>query len=101
MTREPQVWQAWIPGQGFEYRTLRHEQEEAIVKFMLRTLAASALMVLAADVCFAATAGSSVIGKKQAAAIRLAHPQAPRGGARLNSAPRNGAARTATAADAQ
>ena len=70
------------------------------MKFMLRTLAATALMVLAADVCFAATARSSVIGKKQAAAIRLAHPQEPRGG-RHNSVPRNGAARTATAADAQ
>jgi hypothetical protein len=71
------------------------------VKFMLRTLAATALMVLAADVCLGATARSSLISKKQEAAIRLAHPQAPRGGARLNRAPRNGAARTATAADAQ
>jgi hypothetical protein len=71
------------------------------VKFMLRTLAATALLVLAANVCFAATAGSSMIGKKQAAAIRLAHPQAPRGGARLNRAPRNTAVHTATAADAQ
>ncbi|MGA3342456.1 MAG: hypothetical protein ABSD11_18020 [Methylocella sp.] len=71
------------------------------MKFMLRTLAATALMVLAANVCLGATAGSSIIGKKQAAAIRLAHPQAPRGGARFNRAPRNGAARTATAADAQ
>jgi hypothetical protein len=57
-------------------------------------------MVLAADVCFAATARSSMISKKQEAAIRLTHPQAPRGG-RHNSVPRNGAARTATAADAQ
>jgi len=71
------------------------------VKFMLRTLAATALMVLAADVCLGATARSSLISKKQEAAIRLTHPQAPRGGARLNRAPRNGAARTATAADAQ
>jgi hypothetical protein len=68
---------------------------------MLRTLAATALMVLAADVCLGATARSSLISKKQEAAIRLTHPQAPRGGARLNRAPRNGAARTATAADAQ
>jgi hypothetical protein len=67
---------------------------------MLRTLAATALMVLAADVCFAATARSSLISKKQEAVIRLTHPQAPRGG-RHNSVPRNGAARTATAADAQ
>jgi hypothetical protein len=67
---------------------------------MLSTLAAAALMVLAADVCFAATARSSMISKKQEAAIRLTHPQAPRGG-RHNSVPRNGAARTATAADAQ
>ena len=71
------------------------------MKFMLRTLAATALMVLAADVCLGATARSSLISKKQEAAIRLTHPQAPRGGARLNRAPRNGAARTATAADAQ
>jgi hypothetical protein len=70
------------------------------VKFMLSTFAAAALMVLAADVCFAATARSSMISKKQEAAIRLTHPQAPRGG-RHNSVPRNGAARTATAADAQ
>jgi hypothetical protein len=67
---------------------------------MLRTLAATALMVLAADVCLGATARSSLISKKQEAAIRLTHPQAPRGG-RHNSVPRNGAARTATAADAQ
>ncbi|MGO9233606.1 MAG: hypothetical protein ACLP4V_05765 [Methylocella sp.] len=70
------------------------------MKFLLRTLAATALMVLAADVCLGATARSSLISKKQEAAIRLAHPQAPRG-ARHNSVPRNGAARTATAADAQ
>jgi hypothetical protein len=70
------------------------------VKFMLRTLAATALMVLAADVCLGATARSSLISKKQEAAIRLTHPQAPRGG-RHNSVLRNGAARTATAADAQ
>jgi len=70
------------------------------VKFLLRTLTATALMVLAADVCLGATARSSLISKKQEAAIRLAHPQAPRGG-RHNSVPRNGAARTATAADAQ
>jgi len=63
-------------------------------------LAATALMVLAANVCFAATAGSSLISKKQEAAIRLVHPQASRGG-RLNSAPRNTAARAATAADTQ
>jgi hypothetical protein len=67
---------------------------------MLRTLAATALMVLAADVCLGATARSSLISKKQEAAIRLTHPQAPRGG-RHNSVLRNGAARTATAADAQ
>src|SRR5208337_97147 len=67
---------------------------------MLRTLAATALMVLAADVCLGATARSSLISKKQEAAIRLAHPKEPRGG-RHNSVPRNGAARTATAADAQ
>jgi len=70
------------------------------VKFMLRTLAATALMVLAANVCLGATAHSSLISKKQEAAIRLAHPKEPRGG-RHNSVPRNGAARTATAADAQ
>jgi len=70
------------------------------VKFLLRTLTATALMVLAADVCLGATARSSLISKKQEAAIRLAHPQAPRGG-RHNNVPRNGAARTATAADAQ
>ena len=70
------------------------------MKFLLRTLAATALMVLAADVCLGATARSSLISKKQEAAIRLTHPQAPRGG-RHNSVPRNGAARTATAADAQ
>ena len=70
------------------------------MKFMLRTLAATALMALAANVCFAATARSSLISKKQEAAIRLTHPQAPRGG-RHNSVLRNGAARTATAADAQ
>ncbi|MGA3342784.1 MAG: hypothetical protein ABSD11_19840 [Methylocella sp.] len=71
------------------------------MKFLLRTLAATALLVLAANVCFAATAArSSLISKKQEAAIRLAHPQAPRGG-RHNNVPRNGAARTATAADAQ
>jgi hypothetical protein len=57
-------------------------------------------MVLAADVCLGATARSSLISKKQEAAIRLTHPQAPRGG-RHNNVPRNGAARTATAADAQ
>jgi len=67
---------------------------------MLRTLTATALMVLAADVCLGATARSSLISKKQEAAIRLAHPKEPRGG-RHNSVPRNGAARTATAADAQ
>jgi hypothetical protein len=67
---------------------------------MLRTLAATALMVLAADVCLGATARSSLISKKQEAAIRLTHPQAPRGG-RHNSVLRNGAARTATAVDAQ
>jgi len=67
---------------------------------MLRTLAATALMVLAADVCLGATARSSLISKKQEAAIRLAHPKEPRGG-RHNTVPRNGAARTATAADAQ
>ena len=71
------------------------------MKLLLRTLAAAALMVLAADVCFAATARSSMISKKQEAAIRLAHPQAPRGGARLNRAPRNSAVRTAPAMDAQ
>ena len=70
------------------------------MKFLLRTLAATALMVLAADVCLGATARSSLISKKQEAAIRLAHPQAPRGG-RLNRAPRNTAVHTATAADAQ
>jgi len=70
------------------------------VKFLLRTLTATALMVLAADVCLGATARSSLISKKQEAAIRLAHPKEPRGG-RHNSVPRNGAARTATAADAQ
>lgn len=70
------------------------------MKFLLRTLAATALTVLAADVCLGATARSSLISKKQEAAIRLTHPQAPRGG-RHNSVPRNGAARTATAADAQ
>ena len=70
------------------------------MKFMLRTLTATALMVLAADVCLGATARSSLISKKQEAAIRLAHPKEPRGG-RHNSVPRNGAARTATAADAQ
>ena len=70
------------------------------MKFLLRTLTATALMVLAADVCLGATARSSLISKKQEAAIRLTHPQAPRGG-RHNSVPRNGAARTATAADAQ
>jgi hypothetical protein len=68
---------------------------------MLRALAATALMVLAANVCFAATARSSLISKKQEAAIRLAHPQAPRGGARLNRAPRNTAVRTAPSMDAQ
>ena len=71
------------------------------MKFMLRTLAATALMVLAADVCLGATARSSLISKKQEAAIRLTHPQAPRGGAWLNRAPRNTAVRTAPAADAQ
>jgi hypothetical protein len=70
------------------------------VKFMLRTLAATALTVLAADVCLGATARSSLISKKKETAIRLAHPKEPRGG-RHNSVPRNGAARTATAADAQ
>ena len=70
------------------------------MKFLLRTLAATALTVLAANVCLGATARSSLISKKQEAAIRLTHPQAPRGG-RHNSVPRNGAARTATAADAQ
>ncbi len=70
------------------------------MKFMLRAIAATALMVLAADVCLGATARSSLISKKQEAAIRLAHPKEPRGG-RHNSVPRNGAARTATAADAQ
>jgi len=70
------------------------------VKFMLRAIAATALMVLAADVCLGATARSSLISKKQETAIRLAHPKEPRGG-RHNSVPRNGAARTATAADAQ
>jgi hypothetical protein len=71
------------------------------VKFLLRTLAATALMVLAADVCLGATARSNLISKKQEAAIRLAHPQAPRGGAPLNRAPRNTAVRTAPAMDAQ
>jgi hypothetical protein len=70
------------------------------LKFMLCTLAATALVVLAADVCLGATAGASLINKKQAAAIRLAHPQDPRGG-RLNIAPRNNAVHSATAADAQ
>jgi hypothetical protein len=70
------------------------------VKFMLRTLAATALIMLAADVCLGATARSSLISKKQEAAIRLTHPQAPRGG-RLNRAPRNTAVHMATAADAQ
>jgi hypothetical protein len=68
---------------------------------MLRALAATALMVLAANVCFAATARSSLISKKQEAAIRLTHPQAPRGGARLNRSPRNTAVRTAPSMDAQ
>ena len=71
------------------------------MKFMLRALAATALMVLAANVCFAATARSSLISKKQEAAIRLTHPQAPRGGARLNRSPRNTAVRTAPSMDAQ
>ena len=71
------------------------------MKFMLRTLAATALMALAANVCFAATARSSLISKKQEAAIRLTHPQAPRGGAWLNRAPRNTAVRTAPSMDAQ
>ena len=71
------------------------------MKFLLRTFTATALMVLAADVCLGATARSSLISKKQEAAIRLTHPQAPRGGAWLNRAPRNTAVRTAPSMDAQ
>jgi hypothetical protein len=70
------------------------------VKFMLRTLAATALMVLAADVCQGATARSSLTSKQLKAATRLAHPQAPKG-SRLNRVPRNTAVRTAPAASAQ
>jgi hypothetical protein len=82
-------------------RNVRHEQEEAILKFMLRTLIATALMVLAANVCLAATAGSSLTSKQLKAAIRQAqHPQAPKG-RQLKWAPRNNAVRTATAVDTQ
>ncbi len=70
------------------------------MKFLLHTLATMAVVVLAADVCHGATVGASLISKKQEAGIRLAQPQAPRGG-RHNSVPRNGAARAATAADTQ
>jgi hypothetical protein len=70
------------------------------LKFMLRTLAATALVVLAADVCLGATPGARLFNKKPAAAIRLAHPLASKGG-RLNSAPRNNAVRTATAVGVQ
>jgi hypothetical protein len=72
------------------------------VKFMLRTLAATALMVLAADVCHGATpTHSSLTSKQLKAAIRQAqHPQAPKG-RQLKWAPRNNAVRTAPAMDAQ
>jgi hypothetical protein len=69
---------------------------------MLCTFAAMALVVLAADVCLAATAGAGLTtNKKEAAAIRLAlHPQVPKGG-RLNSAPKTNAVHPARAAAAQ
>jgi hypothetical protein len=70
-------------------RNVRHEQEEATLKFMLHSFVVIALAVLAADVCGAATAGPN--NKKVAAAIWAARPQQLRGG-RLNAAPRNGAA---------
>jgi hypothetical protein len=69
---------------------------------MLRTLTATALVVLAADVCHGATpAHSSLTSKQLKAAIRQAHPPAPKVVGRINRALTNNAIRTATAVDAQ
>jgi hypothetical protein len=81
-------------------RNVPHAQEEDILKFMLRTFAATALVVWTVDVGLGATAGARLFSKKPVAAFRLAHPQASKSG-RLSSAPRNNAVRTATAAGAQ
>jgi hypothetical protein len=72
------------------------------LKLMLRTLTATALVVLAADVCHGATpAHSSLTSKQLKAAIRQAHPPAPKVVGRINRALTNNAIRTATAVDAQ
>ena len=72
------------------------------MKLMLRTLTATALVVLAADVCHGATpAHSSLTSKQLKAAIRQAHPPAPKVVGRINRALTNNAIRTATAVDAQ
>jgi hypothetical protein len=72
------------------------------LKFLLRTFAITALVVLAADVCHGATpAYSSLTSKQLKAAIRQAqHPQAPKVG-RINKPPKTNTVRTAPAFDAQ
>jgi len=70
------------------------------LKLTLQTLAATALLVLAADVCLAASSGAGRVSKQLKDVVRLTHPQASKG-RQLNRAPRNNAVHTATAPDAQ
>jgi hypothetical protein len=77
------------------------------VKVLLRTLAVTAIVILAPGVCFGAKGGGSVIkkhesliDKKRLAATRPARPLA-KGGARLRAASLDSALRAATAAGGQ
>jgi hypothetical protein len=71
------------------------------MKFMFRTLAATALVVLAGGVSLGATASSSSIGKKPAATFRQGHPEVPIVGRPVPGAPNAGVVHTPTAAAAQ
>jgi hypothetical protein len=64
------------------------------LKLTLQTLAATALLVLAADVCLAASSGAGRVSKQLKDVVRLTHPQASKG-RQLNRAPRNNAVHTA------
>lgn len=81
-------------------RNARHNQEEPSLRFALRTFAAMALTILAADVCCGAETSliykpTGLINKKTAAAIGLSRPHTPRDG-RPGAAPANHALGAAT-----
>ena len=90
MTSERRIWQFRNPVHQAERGTPPHLQEEVVLRFVLRPLAATAIMVLATEASHGASFASLVSGKKPAAA-HLAHAE-PFKIARPKGAPKYGAA---------